>query len=281
MLSSWMSQTVVIPMYVSISFAPGLRNTCLGKLPTHKKLRVFVRQVQKTQFQHYKELSSNLDDLHENTWVMFSDDDDIWNSNRVEYYSKLIQSTVDRCVKPAYVFTETTLYADTIFDVTCETDVNLLVSSGKLKLTTQPKDGQFSLANYINYVVSLKTFCHFVTRCSDDILKHALCDVGFAKYLRNHSEQVAIAQSSQWLYFYRKCETSGQVCQELIKNNKSFRDRLRYTIELSILTHGSCSKDTLSKGFGFDVSGLHKIQSTFQRIQQESKNLSQIPDFVY
>lgn len=102
-VESWSIQTLPIPMYLSISFEPGLATFVERGLEDLEKrfgpsarpdapLYVFRRKQRFSQFEHYallaKEAPGGLD--HKFTWVMFSDDDDLMHERRAEVHRAAI-----------------------------------------------------------------------------------------------------------------------------------------------------------------------------------------------
>lgn len=112
-----------------------------------------------SQFEHYKKLVDGLtvnDPL--NTWIIFSDDDDIWNDNRIYTYHDIIKKVNDDNV--AYLKTSA-------FEV---------VNNKIFRINTK--------TNYVDFCVRYKYLKNFFDNVTNEALKHKFCDVLFAYYVQ-------------------------------------------------------------------------------------------------
>lgn len=112
-----------------------------------------------SQFEHYKILVNQLKiDDPSNTWIIFSDDDDIWNEKRIVMYDRLLEKVKDDNV----VFLKTPM---------CE------LINGEIK---EAKEG----ANYVDLCVRYKYVKLFFDNITNNALKHRYCDVFFASFIQ-------------------------------------------------------------------------------------------------
>lgn len=111
------------------------------------------------QFEHYKFLSNEYAELDENeTWILFSDDDDKWSENRLAAYHYMINCVGEK--KDEYDLTTSICY-----------------TSQKNKPDTN------YVGSYIDYCVKFKYLKIFFANASEQQLKHKFCDCYFVKFL--------------------------------------------------------------------------------------------------
>ena len=94
-LKSLISQTMPIPIYLSISFENNdIENLCKNEFNNHTFiincgfLNVCVRPEKHSQMKHFQLLSNEIGSAHK--WVMFSDDDDTYEPNRSLHFAQYL-----------------------------------------------------------------------------------------------------------------------------------------------------------------------------------------------
>jgi hypothetical protein len=138
------------------------------------------RDVRLTQFEHYKLLAEELMAERDagKTWVIFTDDDDLWHPTRTAHYMKAIKGGVMN--NSVYVCIEATAELTTKDQPETWEDVDALLASGRGKVTRMGQEG-----DYHSYGVRLSTLAHFTRECNETMMKHKFCDMGFWRYLRD------------------------------------------------------------------------------------------------
>ena len=94
---------VEMPLIVSMSFEESVEGVI--SLPEMEGLTMIRQRRKRSQFEHYKALAEL--NWGDGTWVMFTDDDDLWHEARAEAYVTMLQECKKRGVRPAYVVSKT------------------------------------------------------------------------------------------------------------------------------------------------------------------------------
>jgi hypothetical protein len=188
MLKSWFQQTLKIPIYLSVSCSKNTNIELNNILDIWKKktnlFHFFVRPMKLSQFEHYNLL------VYENKfdWILFTDDDDLWNNTRVETYVKHIKQQKDsNCILLSNVLSNWDLVS------TCINDI---------KETTATKD---YCVEYVNY--SMKSeFLKRIINIIIDTKKITLNNPVFDMYLKSHIQTKEVYykyKPDEFLYFHR------------------------------------------------------------------------------
>lgn len=101
MLHSVSAQTQSIKLYLSVSSDDGVElQEVVERLRSTNEFKEWLHVVSRdrhlTQFEHYNLLSLDVD--VRGSWLMFTDDDDVWHERRVENYARAIESSPDNVV---------------------------------------------------------------------------------------------------------------------------------------------------------------------------------------
>lgn len=201
---------------MSLSSSPEMRpklEEVLGQMKGQygDLLEVIFQEQIYTQGQHYQKLITHLaaagfDPL--TTWLIATDDDDLWHPKRTEVYSEYVQ----RCVPATKELFLSIQLADYIDGkkvkvgagaVKGGTDVDRLVSKGKLKIK-KAAGGE----SYWSYCIRLASYQDFFRQAADLMVEHRFWDVCFLKYLRytNQYRSLIIPPSLEdgfWGYYWR------------------------------------------------------------------------------
>ncbi|XWV25757.1 hypothetical protein QJ857_gp1331 [Tupanvirus soda lake] len=141
--------------------------------------KFYFHDKQLCQFEHYKFLVSKLNHFNDNdTWILFSDDDDEWADNRLAAYHHMIN------------YIKITEYDKT----TC-----ICYTNDKTK-TVSTYTG-----SYIDYCVKLKYLKIFFDHVTNEQIKHKFCDCYFVKFLCTYGLGVlkrAFCATDDTLYYW-------------------------------------------------------------------------------
>jgi hypothetical protein len=109
------------------------------------------------QFEHYDFLTNLLKDYSDNTWILFSDDDDIWHEDRIASYQQAISTVDEKCM--------------TVKSLVCKRNDKIM----KLAIDV--------LNCYVNYATRLSRLRLFMSGTSLQVKRHASCDLLFARFM--------------------------------------------------------------------------------------------------
>lgn len=181
MLESWTGQTYKIPMFVSLSTTPRflkvLQQAIIEireKYGPNGLTVIFHEEKSYTQGQHYQILAEHLVRSKKydpvNTWLLFSDDDDLWHEYRAELYHGYMLQVAGLSAEVLSV--QALQYVEdcgSVVSVNCCRDVDEAILSGKLILSNPTQ-----IDNYWANSVRLVTFRRFFQRAPAELLKKNL-----------------------------------------------------------------------------------------------------------
>jgi glycosyltransferase involved in cell wall biosynthesis len=181
---------VPISIYLSISFQTHeirdefFNDQILSKLCNKINLR--IQETKTPQMRHFYLLYPELQRKHK--WVMFCDDDDTYEPNRVE---KIIQN----------------IYSG---DIECKRLNKILAG---LYESTFGKDHREHRHEYWCYCVNIELIENFYNRLKDhpDIIDNKCCDVLFAEYLRRVLPDYLYCRMEDKFYNYRVEDNSDSI----------------------------------------------------------------------
>jgi len=182
-LESLTKQTMPISIYLSISFNDEnikeefFSNKQLDNLLD--QINLVVRETKTPQMRHIFLLYPELQKKHK--WIMFCDDDDTYETNRVEKIAQKIYLANNECI-----------------------EIHKKRLAG-LYESTFGKDHREHRHEYWCYCVSVEMLGKFYERLEshDDIIDNKCCDVLFAEYLRRTGEDYLYSRLQEKLYNYR------------------------------------------------------------------------------
>lgn len=188
-----------IDLHVSLSYEPIISEKILVTLLSIINQHNFIFTIQEkkmSQFMHYKYLISNCKDMDDNnTWILFSDDDDEWSENRLAIYQHLIENIED--------------------------DNTMAVC-----YTTGNQNEYFG--SYVDYCIKLKYVKIFFEYAHDEQLNSKFCDSFFIKFLLtyayNHKLKIGYCHNDTILYTwihhdYEKKNDEHNNLEKILKNN--------------------------------------------------------------
>ncbi|CAL5224989.1 g7767 [Coccomyxa viridis] len=248
MLASWEGQRAKIPLTVSMSFETGVRS--LVTLPEREGLRIVIQERKMSQFEHYKALAE--EEWEEGTWVLFTDDDDLWHETRSGMYGKLLRESEAEGLEPSCIVTKTIRMVgwDDPPGVESAEDVTAMMSCGMLlpRFCCTVNWEDLEVGNYVEYSVRMETLRGFVRGVSAELLRSRYCDAAFGRHLVGGGKGVVYAghsEETEWLYLYRRDPGIGQVC--LTAALERGEERLETNVEVYCATHGSFDMGAFEK----------------------------------
>ncbi len=225
MLQSVRDQTILpdgfcISVYVNPSL--GIENRALQKLfkglTRHCDGTKILRQPSvKTQFQGYKDLAQKIPGWfkQEDIWIMFSDDDDLWGTERVQYYNwahtMVAPEIADRT---RLTFPKTcTHFVCTRCHIRTSSDVDAAIECGCVKFHDVTE--AHIINEYTDHAIPFNTFRAFFTRQNDFYIdQNRCCDMQFSEFVyyypsRGEGKTLSAMphDANHWIYFYRKADT--------------------------------------------------------------------------
>lgn len=183
MIESWKFQSHHIPIYISISLDEKLKTIFNYYLENNWKiedLNFIISEEKLSQFQHYKKLCDLLlDKYSRTTWIIFTDDDDIWDKDRILYYKTLVDNLKkldkENFISHIQIPTHSVNYQD---EFTKEYDIRNLNHIDMYNDSHQHLD-------YWQFSCQLKYLKDFIERCDPSLLLDGYCNLYFTKYFYN------------------------------------------------------------------------------------------------
>jgi hypothetical protein len=203
-LESLLKQTIIIPIYISISFETEILEDffkiSLKDLERNPYINIVIKKEKTAQMRHYYELLNIIQMNHE--WIMFCDDDDSYKTNRVE-----------NIINSIYYVEKQTKYSENnnfvgVYESHCE------------------KDHKEQRQEYWCYCVNKRTMNCFYDRIKEypDIIDNKCCDILFGEFLRRLGEKNIFARLDMKLYNYRIEENEDSITG-VIKSKQGFYTR--------------------------------------------------------
>jgi hypothetical protein len=220
-LESLLRQTIPISIYLSISFeTPEIQNDFANIFSENTHLHnpnfnIIIKQTKTPQMRHIEQLLEILKPKHE--WVMFCDDDDTYDKERVQIY---LQTIVNSLVQMKN-------YPNKKFAGVYENDAN--------------KNHREQRREYWCYCVHydiLETFINKVLPYPD-ILDNKCCDVLFAEYLRRLNDDFVYTIIDTSLYNYRQDNNDDSVTGVIKGSSRTIRKPKEVTPENTV----ACAKE--------------------------------------
>jgi len=185
----------------------------------------------KKQFVQYKEMLSHLGqhfDLKK-TWIMFSDDDDLWNTMRTKVFYAAINSYKTMTLKPEEKFVgvcilESIKQKDSMIpccEIHTPSDVITAIYDGLVDVTMH----QGIRVEHHEYLVKTCMLTNFLDKNKFLVKTNRYCDLDFRQFLIKSKDSLSCdflpIPVKNWLYFYRaSCGEYTQVSSEFLYNDK-------------------------------------------------------------
>lgn len=191
MLKSIVSQKVQVPLFVSVSTSNDyLQQEVKSIAEEHPHFTFFIQDNKLTQFEHYAFLANAaLSYDPQQTWCIFTDDDDVSHPSRTKVFLEHISSITDdtEVVVDTAVYTK---YAN-VFNQEDDDDVDDVIVSEFFKpITTE----------YVIHACKLCVLQEFCNKASAPILAMAACDIVFTTWLSQGKTKNF--HNKTWLYEY-------------------------------------------------------------------------------
>jgi len=201
-LDSLFQQTVPISVYLSISFDnPKIKEDFLSTIDktsfNTNMLIITIRDKKTPQMRHFFLL---LPELKKHTWIMFCDDDDTYEKDRVEKIAGNIYVSEKQCI-----------------------NVHHKKLAG-LYESTFGKDHREHRHEYWCYCVNIELMVRFYDRLEKypDIIDNKCCDVLFAEYLRRINQDYLYCRLEEKLYNYRVDNNTDSITGFIKGNQKKY-----------------------------------------------------------
>jgi hypothetical protein len=186
-LQSLIHQTLPIPVFLSISFKDAdIKQATIDALqPFNGKVNIFIREEKTPQMRHFYLLLEHIRDQYD--WIMFCDDDDTYDSKRVENLIKSIYSVI-------------------------QTNNNNKIFAGLYESHCE-KDHREHRHEYWCYFINKHIIERFYESIREhpDIIDHKCCDVLFGEFMRRLGINYFFGRLDMRLYNYRVTENQDSV----------------------------------------------------------------------
>jgi hypothetical protein len=220
-LSSLLTQTIVVPIYLSISFEnKELQNQYAtlfsGITRLHDTmLHTIVRTEKTPQMRHMDKLIPLIENKHD--WLLFCDDDDTYEPQRVEIFVNTIVKSLN--------------------DITQIPD-NQFVG---IYESVEGKPHTEKRQEYWCYCVHVQLLIRFmeILRPYPDVIDNKCCDVLFGEYLRRLNSKMLYAIVNLKLYNYRIDNNSDSITGEI----KQLGNVVRKPMDVTPDNMEECAKD--------------------------------------
>lgn len=201
MIGSWDQQEELgstakfsIRLLVSLSYEPKLeaivKATVRRLLSKYRKLQIIVQPKKLSQFQHYAKLIATLSKCSPSTFIMFSDDDDLWHPKRAHSFVVVDQMN-DVCVKQG-TYVELDISEDLMMPLK---ETLKYISTVKPEVTDKTLQNTNS-TEYTMFAVRLHVVREFFNILHPELLKHKHCHILFVRY---YSERYLAGPDDQYL----------------------------------------------------------------------------------
>ena len=204
MIESWKNQTHHVPLFISISLDGSVKTIFNHYLEDKWKidgLNFFVSEEKLTQFQHYKKLCDlMLEKYTRNTWIIFSDDDDIWDKDRILYYKTLVNNLQkldkENSISHIQIPTHCVNFKDEFSDNYDTRNLSHI----------ENKDSTHQHLDYWQFSCQLKYLKEYIDRCDPKLLADGYCNLYFVKYFYNNQTPVYrwyTKNNKRYVYYWR------------------------------------------------------------------------------
>ena len=220
LFASIKSQTVFCPIFLSWHAEDEETKTLMQVLLDETKVIIGkYSNVKLSQFEHYATL---LPYAKENSYVMFSDDDDLWSTDRMEIMQKALEHCIDNKFK----------FSRIIFPDYAELYIN-----GKSKRKEyKDEESKLDLDHWAIIVPSI-VLKEFLTTTPKWIIGNRYCDSRFCLYTRadqiNDLDETAVIDNDKIPYTYRIRDDG--MCEGAKKVTHRFADNLKGVLDIRIV----------------------------------------------
>ena len=194
-----------------------------------KNCHILLQKTPKLQFLQFKDISSRLNQKFpsfKNKFLLFSDDDDIWNVNRVECNRQFASNEVGIENVHAFISMESTLQrvgGCRFHDYLCQ-NVDAMINCGCTTFTNFPEATTPMLVEYHYFMVRDIVLADFVRAKGWIVEQNRFADMEFrifiSKYNTSVPDTIRCFRPIEWTYFYRYSHdsvtaTRAKTCNEI------------------------------------------------------------------
>lgn len=210
-------------LYISIHIALNLSTEEWKKLfSSLPGSPVILRQKQpKRQFVQYRELFNRASkELQgEQTFILFSDDDDLWHPQRVERYMQFVEKTALLCPGNFSRMSSIQSREETEQGLPCqscrqnnESDVDFMLKCGCIKIATYPMEQGPVHTEYHQFLVKPYILQEFLEQHRQLVDTNRFADMEFRDFVRFYKDKEGFVTGQlaapHWMYYYRKCDAT-------------------------------------------------------------------------
>lgn len=263
MVGSWYTQHYAVPLRISLSCDDSIKEKVHDRVDSLQRvysgLTVELSDEPLSQGQHYQRLVRRLQAEGwdgRGTWVLLTDDDDIWHPRRTLTYATTLWQL--RSGHSNYTLGEvlslcSSQYIDAVQDhsVTSAFRVDTLLQAGSAPLTNLLQHG-------VQRAESGEAWCHSMRLCTlaqyfakidSCIVSHPFWDLCLVKFLRFQTTYrtcfLTGLPEDNWMYYYRRDEAVGPTSRLLAKSSlplnadlaTSLESNVRHNLELYCAMH--------------------------------------------
>ena len=209
-LNSLLRQSIPIAIYLSISFETIELQRLFGLVYSEQKhlhhdlLYIWIKQVKTPQMRHMEQLLPVLEE-NKKQWIMFCDDDDTYEPNRV----LVILQTIVNCLEQ-------------IRHHGISMENKKLAGVYESTFGKQHKEQRHEFWCYCVHVSIMQRFMRILRQYSD-ILDHKCCDVLFGEYLRRLNDDHLYGSITTKYYNYRVDNNSDSITGEIQQKMRHVR----------------------------------------------------------
>lgn len=197
------------------SAAPGFAEDAeqlFSKFASGLSCPVVVRSGnQASQFEHYAALRHELAEYCRgdaaSTWVIFSDDDDVWHPRRSAHFGRAAASAIAVGQPAACIFRDARPGSEEVFPASAR-EVEALLRAGNAEQTGDVAAVQAGFRlEYFHYCVQTRVLNDFFERALPTVLASPYCDLALAEYVRLRCLALGDLTlydpgARDWMYFY-------------------------------------------------------------------------------
>lgn len=247
MLDSIRAQTTEpTNLYISIHIAFDFSETEWKKLFANLPgSPVILRQKQpKKQFVQYRELLKRADDdlRKKETFIMFSDDDDLWHPMRVQRYMEFIEKAALECPDSLSRMSAVQSREETEQGLPCqfcqqfnESNVDAMLLCGCIRIATYPYTKGLVNTEYHQFIVKPYVLQEFLELYSQLVDTNRFTDMQFRNfvccYKSDQSFVTGQLAAPHWMYYYRKCDTTYNAVTNPVGAADDFEAYIQYLNE--------------------------------------------------
>lgn len=233
---------IYISIHIAFEFSETEWKKLFAKLPGNP---VILRQKQpKKQFVQYRELLKRADDdlRKKETFIMFSDDDDLWHPMRVqrymEWYEKatLLYPSIVPCLASIQVREQTTCGLPCLeCQRVNERNVDAMLQCGCVKIDSFPVEEGPMYLEYHQYVVRPHVMQEFIDANPKLVETNRFTDMEFRQFVRHYGKdawKTGQLVTPHWMYYYRCCDSTYDAVTRHFKPDE-FDKYVEYLTEMA------------------------------------------------